>query len=179
MLRHDVGYTAIKEIVDMATFIAPIGAIALTACWIAATSALAGDSAAPAASDGVVTVRSAFSTTETIERVKRAVSDKGIMFFGAVDQARLGADAGIQVHSSTLLMFGNPPLGIQFLTANPLAGLDWPVRLLVIEDEKGQVWTAYTDFTWIARRHHIANRDEAFKMATKVVDSINDSIRAP
>jgi hypothetical protein len=45
-----------------------------------------------------------------------------------------------------LLIFGNPPLGTQFITANANAGLDWPVRLLVYENEKGEVWTAYTDF---------------------------------
>jgi uncharacterized protein (DUF302 family) len=162
----------------MRGFIIRTGAIGLAACWIATTATLAGNPAAPAASDGVVTVRSAFPAPETIERVKRAVAEKGIMFFGSVDQAQLAAGAGIKLHSSTLLMFGNPPLGVQFLTANPLAGLDWPVRFLVIEDDKGQVWTAYTDFAWIARRHHITNRDQAFEMATKVVDSINDSIRA-
>ena len=69
-------------------------------------------------------------------------------------------------------MFGNPPLGIQFLTANPLAGLDWPVRLLVYQDPAGAVWIACTDFAWIARRHGITERDAAFTMATKVVASI-------
>ena len=34
-----------------------------------------------------------------------------------------------RLHPSTLLVFGNPALGIQFVTSNPVAGLDWPVRL--------------------------------------------------
>ena len=38
---------------------------------------------------------------------------------------------------------GNPPLGTQFITANPNAGLDWPVRLLLTQDESGQVWAVY------------------------------------
>jgi uncharacterized protein (DUF302 family) len=28
------------------------------------------------------------------------------------------------------------------------AGLDWPVRLLVTQDDSGQVWAVYTDFKW-------------------------------
>ena len=146
--------------------------------WLAALPALAGTQALPA-SEGVVTVRSAFSVLETVARIRKAVSEKGITFFGAVDQAALGANAGLHVRSSILLMFGNPALGVQFLAANPLAGLDWPVRLLVIEDDQGQVWTAYTDFAWIAQRHHIASSNAAFAMATKVVGSINDAVRAP
>jgi uncharacterized protein (DUF302 family) len=100
------------------------------------------------------------------------------MFFSAIDQAKLASDAGIKLPSSTLLIFGNHPLGIQFLTSNPDAGLDWPVRLLVTQDAEGQVWAVYTDFGWIARRHHIKDRDGAFKMASKVIASITSSVAA-
>ena len=75
-------------------------------------------------------------------------------------------------------MFGNPPLGTQFVTANPNAGLDWPDRLLVIQDSAGAVWTIYTDFAWIAARHGIVNRDEQFKMASMVIASITSSVKA-
>ncbi len=52
----------------------------------------------------------------------------------------------ITLEPSRLLVFGNPPLGIQLLTADAGTGLDWPVRLLVFENVQGEVWTAYTDF---------------------------------
>ncbi len=123
-------------------------------------------------------MKSAYGFDETIERLKKDIADKGIMFFMAVDQSKLGADAGIKLPPSTLLLFGNPPLGIQFLTANPNAGLDWPVRLLVSEDAKGQVWAIYTDFDWIKRRHAITDRDDAFKMASSVIASITSSVAA-
>jgi uncharacterized protein (DUF302 family) len=73
------------------------------------------------------------------------------------------------------VIFGNPPLGTQFLSANQEAGLDWPVRLLVFQDAEGQVWTAYTDFNWIARRHGIENRQPQFKMASEVITSITSA----
>ena len=57
------------------------------------------------------------------------------------------------------------------------SGLDWPVRLLVFEDASGQVWTAYTDFKWIARRHGIKNRDPQFMMASEVIASITSSVQ--
>ena len=136
--------------------------------------------AAPAdsADDGLVKVRSAYSVDETIARIRQDIAAKGITFFQAVDQAKLAADAGIALRPSTLLTFGNPPLGAQFLTSNPYAGLDWPVRLLVLQDESGTVWAAYTDFAWIARRHRIADREQQFAKASSVVDSITATIRA-
>ena len=53
----------------------------------------------------------------------------------------------------------------------------WPVRLLVYENDKGEVWTAYTDFDWIARRHGIENRIDQFKMASSVISSITSSVK--
>ena len=84
--------------------------------------------------------------------------------------------AGIELEPSRLLLFGNPPLGIQFLTANPDSGIDWPVRLLVREDQQGQVWAVYNDFDWIARRHGITNRGPQFQMASEVIASITASV---
>lgn len=131
-----------------------------------------------ASADGIVKVRSAYAMDETIARLKQDIADKGIMFFAEIDQSQLAEDAGIALRPSTLLVFGNPPLGTQFMTSNPLSGLDWPVRLLVIEDEQGQVWAAYTDFAHIARRHRIEDRDAQFKMASEVVASITSSVAA-
>jgi len=144
-------------------------AFALTASSSVAT--LAGD-------DGIVRVKSAHPIGETVERLKKDIADKGIKFFDEIDQSKLAAAAGIKLNPSVLLTFGNPPLGTQFITANANAGLDWPVRLLVFQDEKGEVWTAHTDFDWIARRHGITNRKDQFKMASTVIASITSSVKA-
>jgi uncharacterized protein (DUF302 family) len=131
-----------------------------------------------AADNGVVKSKSAYSVDETVERIKKDVAAKGIKLFDVIDQAKLAKDAGVgNVLPSTLVVFGNPPLGTQFLSANQESGLDWPVRLLVFQDSNGQVWTAYTDFNWIARRHHITNRKAQFKMATEVITSITSAAK--
>jgi uncharacterized protein (DUF302 family) len=159
-------------------------AMMFSAALVASAIALAPFNGAEAAAskknayqtNGVVRVKSAYGLEETIERLKGDVVSKGIMFFAVVDQTKLAAGAGIQLRPSALLMFGNPGLGSHFITANPAAGLDWPVRLLVYEDARGRVWTAYTDFSYIARRHHITNRKAQFAMASKVIASITSSV---
>ena len=132
--------------------------------------------AMPKSNDGIVRVKSSYNFQETIARLKKDIAAKGIRFFSEIDQTKLAADAGIKLNPSTLLVFGNPPLGTQFITANPNAGLDWPVRLLVFQDDSGTVWTVYTDFAWIAVRHGIVDRNEQFKMASMVIASITSSV---
>ncbi|MEH2591340.1 DUF302 domain-containing protein [Bradyrhizobium sp. AZCC 1721] len=126
--------------------------------------------------DGIVRVKSTVPMPEAISRIKADIAAKGIQFFSEIDQSKLAADAGIKLRPSTLLVFGNPPLGTQFITSNPNAGLDWPVRLLLTQDDNGDVWAVWTDFGWIARRHNIRDRVAQFEMATKVVGSIISTI---
>lgn len=155
--------------------------IALTGMMLAlgagngAAHAAAVPDVATAPAQGVVRLASKYGFDETIQRIEAAVRDNKIRFFGEIDQTNLAATAGIKLPHSTLLLFGNPPLGIQFLTANPLAGLDWPVRMLVSQAPDGKVWIAYTDFGFIAQRYSITGRDAQLAMATKVAGLIAGS----
>ena len=149
--------------------------LALIVLWVSAAPI----DARVGVDNGIVRVKSAVPMAEAITRIKADIAAKGIKFFSEIDQSKLAADAGIKLRPSTLLVFGNPPLGTQFITANPEAGLDWPVRLLLTQDEKGEVWAIWTDFEWIARRHNIRDRSAQFKMATSVVGSVTSTITHP
>jgi uncharacterized protein (DUF302 family) len=148
-------------------WIAPLALTAGTAPAAAEEAALV---AAPA--NGVIRIRSHQSFDATVAAIKADVAAKGIKFFDEIDQAALGAGADLKIRRSTLVLFGNPPLGVQFLQSNPFSGLDWPVRMLVIEDADGGVWIAWTDFAFIADRYAIKDRGEQFKMASDVAASI-------
>jgi len=156
------------------------GLVAALASVFVVAKSTANRAAQPAFGGGVVRIKADYPLPEAIARMKQDIAKqdiaaKGIMMFSAIDQAKLAADAGISLRPSTLLVFGNPALGSQFITSKVQAGLDWPVRLLVQEDENGQVWATYTDFDWIARRHRITDRQPAFEMASKVIASIVSS----
>lgn len=127
--------------------------------------------AAPGA-EGVLRLRSSHSVPVTVQRLKSAVQSKGIRFFDAIDQQDLGKSAKLTITPSTLVLFGNPPLGVQFLQSNRYAGLDWPVRMLVTQEADGSVWLAWSDFAWIAKRYGIKDKAEQFKMATEVAATL-------
>ena len=127
--------------------------------------------------DGIVRIKSAYPLAETVNRLKKDIADKGIMLFSEIDQSELAAKADIKLLPSTLLVFGNPPLGTLFLTSNPDSGLDWPVRMLVTQDDDGSVWVSWTDFNFVAGRYQLRDRDAQIKMASEVAASIASSAR--
>lgn len=161
-------------------------ALVLAAAVLAATVALpasaqttapATPSVAAATARGVVRQVSSYGFDETIRRIRTDLGTKSIPVFAEIDQQRLGAGANLPIRRSTLILFGNPPLGVQFLQANPLAGLDWPVRMLVTEDAGGQVWLAWTDFAFIADRYTLTGLAPQLTMATQVAASVAASTR--
>ncbi len=125
-----------------------------------------------AKAEGVARVRSTHGFDETVSRLKAAIAAKGVRYFDAIDQQALGAEANLPIGKSVIVRFGNPPLGVQFLQANRYAGLDWPVRMLVVEEADGSVWLAWTDFKFMAKRYGITTKDAQFKMAAEVAGAI-------
>jgi uncharacterized protein (DUF302 family) len=152
--------------------------ILATGLMLSAAATHAGGLTQTVSDDGLVRVKSAYPHDETIARLRKDIADKKLMFFGLIDQSKLAADAGIALRPSSLLVFGNPALGSQFITSNPTAGIDWPVRLLVFQDAQGDVWAVYSDFAYIAHRHGITDRDAQFKMASDVIASITSVVKA-
>jgi uncharacterized protein (DUF302 family) len=155
-------------------FSAAILSVALMSCASQPTTQQA--SPAMPAENGIVAAKSRYAMDETLARLKQGIAAKGLILFQAVDQSQLAGAAGVELRPSTLLEFGNPGLGGQFMTSNPQSGIDWPVRLLVFQDPNGQVWVEYTDFAYVAKRHAIADRDPQFKMASEVIASIASSV---
>ena len=137
-------------------------------------------SAVPVASapaQGVIKQRSDFGFDETVKRLRADIAAKGIRFFDEIAHATLGAGAPLPRNRSTLLLFGNPPLGVQFLQSNPVAGLDWPVRMLVTQDDDGTVYISWTDFGFVANRYRLTDRNDQIAMASKVAASIASAAR--
>lgn len=144
---------------------------------LVATAAKAATPVAAAPAEGVIRQKSDYAFDETVARLRADISSKGIRFFDEIDHSALGAGANLPIKRSKLLLFGNPPLGVQFLQSNPLAGLDWPVRMLVTQDDSGQVWVSWTDFRFVASRYQLADRAPQIAMASEVAASIASSTR--
>lgn len=186
MTRHPMQATAHKGAASLPPRRFPsiprIAPYALAAAALICVSVLATTAEARKATsvvlkgNGLKHTRSAYSVDETVARIKDDVAQKGIMFFTTIDQSQLGKDAKIDLRPSQLVMFGNPPLGVLFLTSNPDSGMDWPVRVLVRQEADGKVVAVYQDWNWVATRYAITDRKAEFAKATDVVMSIISSI---
>ena len=103
--------------------------------------------------DGLVTIRSAHSVPETIDRLADAITARGLNVFARIDHAAGAAGAGLELRPTLLLIFGNPRGGTPLMQDRQTAGIDLPVKALAWEDADGAVWLTYNAAQWLAARH--------------------------
>jgi uncharacterized protein (DUF302 family) len=124
----------------------------------------------PADTD-LVTLPSAHGETETVERLKGLLAQKGIEVFAHIDHAAAARKAGLSLRPTQVLIFGNPKAGTPLMQGRQTIGLDLPLRILIWEDEEGKVWLTYRRVEDLARRYHVADRAEA-------VNALDDGLAA-
>jgi uncharacterized protein (DUF302 family) len=111
----------------------------------------------------LVTLPSAHGATETVERLKALLAQKGVQVFAHIDHAAGARAVGLPLRPTQVLIFGNPKAGTPLMQARQTVGLDLPLRVLVWEDESGQVWLTYRPVADLAQRHHVTGLGEAVK----------------
>lgn len=103
--------------------------------------------------DGMTVCLSSHGSTETMERLATAVTNHGMTILARIDHAAAAASVGMALRPTEVLIFGNPLAGTPLIQAAQTIGIDLPLRAVVWQDDAGRTWLAYSDPTWLARRH--------------------------
>ena len=110
---------------------------------------------AMAGKGGMVTVSSANDVKTTVKQLKKTLKDKGMTIFKTVDHAKGAEGVGLKLRPTTVVIFGNPKVGTLLMQCGQKAGIDLPMKMLIWENSKGQVYVSYNDPSYIAGRHGI------------------------
>ena len=106
-------------------------------------------------SRGIVRLESPYVFADTVQRLLAAFAEKGVKVFATIDQQAEARAAGLAMPPTTLIVFGNPKAGTPLMLANPQAGVDLPLKVLVCEPEPGQVAVLFTAASEIIERHSL------------------------
>ena len=128
------------------------------------------------AADGLIAVRSPYDVEMTVQRLEQQVTKRGLNIFARIDHAAGAAEVGLTLRPTTLLVFGNPKGGTPFMVCEQTVGIDLPLKALVWEDTSAQVWLAYNDPAFIAKRHGVANCPVVTKMQQTLEQIARDTV---
>jgi len=130
----------------------------------------------PQSSAGITTKHSSKSVAQTVDRLRRLITDRGFTVFNVIDHSGVAERAGVQMPDSKLVMFGKPTVGAAVMVAAPLAALDFPLKVLVWEDRNGAVSVSYNSPEFMAERHHL---EGALRAPFDAVESIVEAVVGP
>ena len=114
---------------------------------------------------GLITIKSNYGPEVTMNRLEAELSAKGMTVFARVDHAAGAEAAGLSLHPTELIVFGNARGGTPLMQAARTIAVDLPIRMLVWEDASRDTWLTYNDPKWLATRHGLG-RDAASAVNT-------------
>lgn len=100
----------------------------------------------------IITLPGLSSVSLTMDAVEKALTGHGVFIYARIDQEAEAVKVGLTLNPMKLLIFGNPRGGIPLMNANPLSGLDLPLKILVWEDKDKKVWLSYNSFSYLQKR---------------------------
>lgn len=132
------------------------------------------------AADGLTTVESHFGPRETLDRLETDVKGKGLTVFARIDHAAGAAAVGMTLLPIAVLIFGNARGGTPLMQANPLIGIDLPLKVLVWQDTSGKTWLSYTDPALLAQRYGLpAETSAQVKVLAGVLHAVTTHAAGP
>lgn len=78
---------------------------------------------------------SSYDYQQTIERLKRAFQEKGMVLFAEIDHKAHAQKEGLELAQATVLLVGNPKVGTPLMQGNIEIAIELPLKILVFEQK--------------------------------------------
>jgi uncharacterized protein (DUF302 family) len=104
---------------------------------------------------GIERVASTREFDETVAHFEQLLAAKGMTLFAKIDFTADAKRNGLTMPRTMLLVFGNPKGGTPVMVAAPSSALDLPLKVLVSEEDGGNVWLSFNSPEYLAARHGI------------------------
>lgn len=128
--------------------------------------------------EGLTTIESKFGPKETMDRFDAEVRSHGMRVFARINHAALAAEAGLSLHPTELIVFGNPRGGTPLMQAAQTIGIDLPLKALVWQDASGKTWLSFIDPAWLAKRHGVSGAERTTDAISRTLSGIAAAVTA-
>ncbi|WP_433729203.1 DUF302 domain-containing protein [Actinoplanes sp. CA-051413] len=122
-------------------------------------------------SAALITARSRSDVATTVRHLTAALQRRGTTLFATIDHAAGARGVGLELSDEVVLVFGNPAAGTPLMQADPRAGLDLPLRILVWSGDDG-TQVAFRDPQAMAEDFELAGQAETLARLRGVLDAL-------
>ncbi|MEM9449075.1 MAG: DUF302 domain-containing protein [Cyanobacteria bacterium P01_E01_bin.6] len=127
---------------------------------------------------GLVVMASPYSVAETGDRFEALLTERGVTVFARIDHAAGAAGVELDLRPTEVIIFGNPRVGTPLMQCAQSMAIDLPQKLLIWENEIGDVYLGYNDPRYLASRHGITGCEEAIARVEQILMGLTNAVIA-
>ena len=105
--------------------------------------------------EGMNNVKSDYSVEQTANKMAAVLEEKGMTIFSRINHSAAAQKVGLELRDTILLIFGNPKAGTLLMQCQQTVAIALPLKALIWQDEKDQVWISYSDPRYLEQKHDI------------------------
>jgi uncharacterized protein (DUF302 family) len=119
-----------------------------------------------------VVERTATGDADQVEaRLREALDAHGLQLFARIDHAAGARKAGVELDANVLLIFGKTDVGTPLMQADPRAGVELPLRMLIWHDSDG-THVGYLDPRDLASRYALDGHQATLERQAAVLSAV-------
>jgi len=123
--------------------------------------------------EGIVTKISKNSFEKTYENLINTINLNELKIIVELDHQANAASVDLELLPTKLVVFGNPDLGTVLMQNTQTIGIDLPQKMLVFENEAGEVQVAYSDPGFLAKRHGLTGNQHELNIISNALDKLS------
>ena len=123
------------------------------------------------ATEGLISIESNHSVSETLDNLERILLEKRFKIIARVNHGAAAKMAGIELRDTELLIFGNPKAGSPLMVCQQSIAIDLPQKALASLDAGGKVWLSYNDPAYLQARHNVDGCGDVFTRISKALNN--------
>lgn len=125
------------------------------------------------ASEGMISVASDYSVSETTDRLIHIINQKGLRLFARINHTNNADKVSLKLKPTEVIIFGNPKVGTPLMQCAPSVAIDLPQKALIWQDEEAKVWFSYNDPVYLAKRHNVEGCDQLIAKISHVLSKLS------
>jgi D-alanyl-D-alanine carboxypeptidase len=128
---------------------------------------------------GLVTKRSPYDVTQTLDRLEDLLKKNGFTIVARIDLRPIAKEGGETIGAAQSLIASFPEFDGRLLKSERAMGLDLPIRILASEDTSGRVTLIYPAPDRLAQRYNVTNQPVAVQKMVQLLDQLTDQALKP
>ena len=124
------------------------------------------------AQNGLISIKSQHSVTQTADRFEQLINDKGLTFFARINHTENAKSAKLELRPTQVILFGNPVAGTALMNCGQTIAIDLPQKALFWEDNEGTSWVSYNDPHYLKDRHSLQGCEPVIEKVSGLLSAV-------